>query len=554
MTFADYLEQYGFTYDAITMPEIKQVRDEVAEHLFRNSANALISAKRPTESTDVQGWRVKNKRLIHHEIFETLFREAKAQLREQDIQLNHGSDVLKTWVRDSVFTLNGSQVELMDYYLDCIMVEQTADPNAYVFIKPVSADGVSNPALTGTETEQVKLSFYIVKSDKIKQSKDKDVFIYEDTEKRKYEVNGRRYEDFYYWALDKNIIYRLEPIGRDNNNKIQYDPVVWYVHNLNQLPVVIMPGETAKNAEGKSYQETGFKTCIAYLNEFVNSFSDDQWMRLKNNFATLVLPEIQCSTCNGESYVLTNDGRKPCTACGGSGKMRSPGLSEFIVLPNTDFSSDKVDSRKPYYLSPDIGSLQHSWSTTFELLDKAAAVVGINPLIRNAESGEAMKMRMEKWNVTLNYMYQKMFNFIQDVLEIVEGYLVVNPDNREYPYLKILPEITYRNPEYLKLRYQDSLPIERRSAVIEYLETKYKYDPIKLKIFKVLALYYPVTIMTADELRDALAFGTIINDDIVNGKEAELRLIQLGYNDPDFVETSTERIIYERLINEGGTR
>lgn len=550
MTFAEYLAEFGLKYDDNKLVEIKQVRDEVAEHLFRNSENALISDKRPAESNDVQRWRVKNKRLIHHEIFETMFREAKAQLREQEIQLNHGSEAVKAWVRDSVFKVNGSEVHLLDYYLDCILIEQTADPNAYLFVKPTTETG-DNPALFGSATNQVQIAFQIVKSNKLKQTRSSDVFIFEDDVKAKYVYNGATYEDFYLWALDKYEIYRLEPIGREDG-KVKYEPVLWYTHNIGSIPVIILPGETAKAKDGRTYQETGFKTCIAYLNEFVNSFSDDQWMRLKNNFATLVLPDVQCTECRGDIYVGHGSDKHICKTCNGTGKMRAPGLSEFIVLPNADFSSDKVDSRKPYYLTPDIGSLQHSWQTTFDLLDKAAAVVGINPLIKNAESGEAMKMRMEKWNTTLNYIYQKAFNFIQDILEIVEGYLVINPESRIRPVLKILPEIVYRNAEYLKLRYQDSLPIERRSAVIDYLETKYKYDPVKLKIFKILAYYYPVTIMNSEELRDALAYGVVRNEDIVAGKDAELSLVKLAMIDPEYILNTSEQIIYDRLNGQTG--
>lgn len=548
MLFNEYLDSFGFEVISNDIPEIKQVKDEIAEHLYRNSANSLIEKKRPGESDTVKNWRKQNKRLIHHEIFETILREAKAQLREQSIELSQGSENIKQWLKSYKLDFNNSKVSLYDYYLECLLLEQLADPNAVLFIKPISETG-GNPNKEGDQTREVNLKFDIIKSEKIKKSKDSGVYIFEDTEKVKYNYSGKEYEDFILWVCDYSDIYQLVPNGKDKDQKTTYETVLWYNHELGRLPIVILPGELSKNIKGETYQETGFKTCIGYLNEFVNSFSDDQWMRTKNNYATLILPSVLCSDCKGESYVpKSGGGTEPCKSCSGTGKMKSPGLSEFMILPtSTALSNETTDSRKPYYLSPDIGSLQHSFSTTFELLDKAATSVGINPLIKNSESGEAMKMRMEKWNATINYIYQKSFSFLQSVIEIANGYLEPNPTKRVEPSIKIYPSISYKNPEYLKMKFMESLPIERRSAVIDYLESKYKYDPIKLKILRVLAYYYPITILNQDEIRDQIGFGVITNEDIADANRAELLLNKLSITEPNFIIISPEEKIFERI-------
>lgn len=548
MLYSEYLDNFGFEVAENNIPEIKQVKDEIAEHLYRNSANSLIKKKRPGESDKVQKWREENKRLIHHEIFETILRESKAQLREQSIELSSGTDLIKTWLKEYRIEFNKNKVGLYDFYLECLLLEQLADPNAYVFIKPTNEQG-GNPNLEGDQTKLIQLKFELIKSEKIKKSKSTDIFIFEDTQKIKYTYSGRDYDDFILWVCDYSNIYQLIPIGKDKDGKTTYDTVLWYNHELGRLPVVILPGELSKNQNGDTYQETGFKTCVGYLNEFVNSFSDDQWMRTKNNYATLVLPSVSCSDCKGESYVpKPGGGTEPCKTCAGTGKMKAPGLSEFIILPTASgLSNESTDSRKPYYLSPDIGSLQHSNLTTFELLDKAASSVGINPLIKNSESGEAMKMRMEKWNGTINYIYQKSFSFLQSVIEIVNGYLEVNPTQRKDVKIKVYPSISNKNPEYLKMKFMESLPIERRSAVIDYLESKYKYDPVKLKTLKVLALYYPTTILNQDELRDQIGFGIITSEDILLGNRAELLLNKLSITDPDFIINSPEEKIYDKI-------
>ena len=87
--------------------------------------------------------------------------------------------------------------------------------------------------------------------------------------------------------------------------------------------------------------------------------------------------------------------------------------------------------------------------------------IGINPLIKNNESGEAMKMRMVKWETKVNQIYQLIMGSIEDILILVEALVSPNENTRKEPKVKKLNRITIKSEEYLKLKIDESLPLEK---------------------------------------------------------------------------------------------
>ncbi len=555
MTVLDYFQKYGFNFTSDLLPEINEVREEASEHLYRSKVNDLVSKKRPAESETVKDWRRSNKRYINHEIFETALWECKTNISQTGFNFNQASEILNTWIKDTRFKYLKTDVDIFDYYLNYILPLAITDPNSYILAVPVNPlDRESPPALMDSFL-QVEVELKYFESKKVVKPKtdlnsDSVIIVQGGMVKidKKYYV--------WYWASNENELYKVVPISLEQG-AIKYDLVLWYTHNLERSPFVILPGRLSKSMNGYLYQESLFKPAIPYLNEFVNSFSDDQWMRLKNNYATLVLPEVNCSYCGGEKFIPETPGSsnmKLCTTCAGTGKLKAPGISEFLTLPPSAGFDGKSDTRQPYYLAPDMGSLTHSWETTFDLLDKAAATLGINPLIKNSESGEAMKMRMDKLNKTINSVYQASASFLESVFEIVEGYLVYQPEKRKKPKLKVEYTVILKSPEYLKEVYKTSLPIEKTQAIMDYLSTKYASEPIQLRKYEILARYYPQTLLEPDEVRDQIAFGVITEEDIKRGKFALQKIEELieVYRDT-FTELGKEAVykLIEDANNQG---
>jgi hypothetical protein len=159
-----------------------------------------------------------------------------------------------------------------------------------------------------------------------------------------------------------------------------------------------------------------------------------------------------------------------------------------------------------------------------------------------------MKMRMEKLNKTINMVYQASIRFMSDVLDIVEGLLIVNPNQRIKPVIKQEFSITLRDLEYLKALYVDALPIERGTAILDYLGVKYQNDPIELKKYQVLARYYPETLLSTAEARDQIAFGVSSEELHIRAKRAIMAIDELIEETPDFLDL-TKQEIFKRVEN-----
>lgn len=145
--------------------------------------------------------------------------------------------------------------------------------------------------------------------------------------------------------------------------------------------------------------------------------------------------------------------------------------------------------------------------------------IGINPLIKTDESGEAMKTRLIKWETKVNQIYQLTMDNIEDVLICIEA--IVNPTItlRKVPKVKRENRITIKSEEYLKLRITEALPLEKSEAMLDYYKFKYSNDPYLLRIFELILKFYPQSILDAEQIPAAVGFGRYEINDI---KKADL--------------------------------
>lgn len=493
------------------IPEVEKVRKENRVHLLRGTNNDLVSKKRPAESKTVNEWRIANYRVLNHEIFETYLRLLKELFIDEALQLESGNEEIKSFIANN---------KLLNFYCDDVLFTSLLDANAITVIIPKNRPE--------DQSKVIELDYYNVLTENIFYENGKFYI------RSKEKVKIGEVTDFTYFSFDLNAIY-FHYKDR-SGNLIQED---YYTHNLGFLPIVNMPSELAVSLTGKKYRESSVKTTTGYLDEFVNVFSDTQWLMTKNSHATFVTPPIACSECKGEINIIKDGKSIQCPSCNGTGKQRSPGISEYIVLPTVSYD-DKVDTRVPFYLSPDVGSLNFAWEKCFSLLDKAAATLGINPLINSTESGEAMKMRMKKWETTANYQYFKMIEYFETFLEIVSGYLVINENARTKIKINTIDNVMNKDVIYLRSMAESALSFERTQAYIQYIDRKYRNDEALKKVYKLIALNYPILTYNLDELKNYIAFSLITEEEIKEAKEFEKRILKRVADDPKSITEASE--------------
>ena len=545
MLLKDYLEVYKFKPVFSDIKEINDVRIQAFRHYYRDDSNDLGDAQRPSESKKFKEWRKANKRAVNHEILDTAISESTAIINSNKPVLSEQSSNLEAWLIDERFYYLDSSLSFWDYFMRCIYPKSCLDPNGKIIVFPYNKQNKNIPPNLINPTEKAGIDIRFVRSDKILKFESPEIFGFE-AGLKKYKIDGSVQELPYCYIADYFNWYFLEPIGY-KECILQYGQTIWYNHNTNDTPVISPIGILTENIKMQPYQESVFRTVMPYLDEFVNSFGDNQVMRTKSSHAILVLPKTECATCKGQKVIFDDtktgqESRKDCPSCHGTGHNNMPGIADVLVLPASTFDQNGNNSQIPVYVEPALGSLEHSWTVTWELLSMAGASIGINPLIKNNESGEAMKMRMTKWETKVNQIYQLLMNNVEDILICVEA--IVNPTItlRKQPKIKLENRITIKSEEYLKLRIVEALPLEKGEAMLDYYKFKYSNDPILLRIFEIILKFYPQSILEEDAAASAVGWGRYDVNDI---KKSDLA--KMVYE--DIAEKYGDKFLDKKLID-----
>lgn len=515
MNFSEYLAKYSFNPTFTDIVEINDVRKQAFEHYYRDKLSSLTDEKRPTESKAIRDWRIKNKRFINHEILDTAISDSSSILGSNGLAISMASESLKNWLKDQKFYYLDSSLSFWDFFLRCIYPISVIDPNGKIIVFPVNPHEKELPPSLIDLTDRADIGLKFITSDKILKFQDNSIFGFEAGE-REYTIKGNKQIKKFYYISDLNTWYILEPIDFIKDKDV-YSVTVWYNHNSNDTPVVSAIGTLTQNNRQQNYQESVFRACLSYLDEFANAFSDDQVMRTKSSHAILAMPAMACGACNGQGTQFVKNGSsetlETCKSCNGTKVAKMPGIADILVLPSDSYDG-KVNNTIPVYIEPPLGSLQHSWTTTFELLNMAGMSIGINPLIKNNESGEAMKMRMAKWETKVNQIYQLLMENIEDVLTLIEALLVPKIENRIQPIVKKENRIQIKSDEYLRLKIDEALPLEKQESALNYYKFKYQNNPVLVRIYEIILRYYPQTLLTNEELTNAVGFGRYTLDDV----------------------------------------
>ena len=302
MLLKDYLEVYKFKPEPLNIKEITDVRVQAFRHYYRDDSNDLGDAQRPSESKKFKEWRKANKRAVNHEILDTAISESTAIINSNKPVLSEQSSNLEAWLIEERFYYLDSSLSFWDYFIRCIYPKSCLDPNGKIIVFPYNKQNKNIPPNLINPTEKAGIDIRFVRSDKILKFESPEIFGFE-AGLKKYKIDGNVQELAYYYIADYFNWYILEPISY-KEDVLQYSQTIWYNHNTNDTPVVSAIGILTENIKGHVYQESVFRTAFPYLDEFVNSFGDNQVIRTKAAHPTLVMPRIDCAVCKGQKFVF----------------------------------------------------------------------------------------------------------------------------------------------------------------------------------------------------------------------------------------------------------
>lgn len=517
MNFNDYF--YKVKFKALPLPkEVADVYNQACRHVYRDPDTSLWDKRRPTEPPNIQQWRKENRRNISSDLPDTYLAETISAIQQNGFKYSEVGDKTNLYLSEEKINVLNNSLTIDEWLLKSILPEAIMDANAYYIQFPKPTTEALTPHLQNALTP-IYIEHRIIPSFDIRMlevDKPGGVFCFERKEKRL----GKDVK--YTYLVDSAEWVRVWEEG--NEMKIE----TWYVHNLGFIPAKILPGKQAKTKSKVTYQETLLKSMYNILDEFATQFDDDKVMRAKGAHQILVMPEVACNGCGGEKYVKNEFNLNvPCQHCGGSGKMRNPGPADTFIVP-TDTSGLATSNRVvPMFIGPDIGTLDHSWTVTWDLWNKAANTKGIDAIQNVAESGEAMKMRLLKNEKSINEAYQKMCDVYEFALNCIEGYLYPDPKDRIQITVQKNNKIEIKTGEILKLKYDEALTVEKSDAAIEYFKVKYQNDPVKVKKYEILVKYFPASLLNSQELTYEVGLQVYTEEDIRRARFAGEALDQI---------------------------
>lgn len=531
------------------IPEIKQVLSQGLPHSYRINDNKIIDSLRPLERPETKEWRKENQRNFTHEVISNLITESLAVIKPLGINYTAKNDDLDYLINDKKFKFITEEIGFSELLYDCIYPMSIADPNLKVIIFPYIAENKEIPPnLKSDKTKQISADIKIVPSELIKTIPNTDLFVFTGG-KKKYKLDGiAEKEEYFYWLYDDKSIYKIEPLSY-KDGKIIYKFELWYEMGFKAVYTAI--GVTSKTKEGIIYQESIAREAYPHLDEAMGVKSDHQFSLTRSTYQTLVMPELSCGECGGQGSILAEEGgqiiSKQCKSCKGTMKQSNPGIADKLIIPSAQYEGDRgAGNAKPYYLSPDISGVQYIGNYAYDCIERGALSLGLNSLVKTSESGEAMKMRLTKWENKVNVIYDKLITLIENLLN---GYAkTLNIDGT----INVIREqrIGIKTPELLLKNFQDSLPIEKTNAALNYLESKYGNDAKLMKIFKYVIYKYPITCMDAAQIQYYVALNIYTNDDIKKAHQIMPFLLTIKEELDEITEDVLDKAIDGRFNKE----
>lgn len=511
MTLEEYFLQNKFEPLPYSIDDAAKVYEQAARHNFRDQDSKFFDKRRPTEPINIKEWRKENRINLSCDIPNLFVNECLTLIKSNHFIVSDLNEKLSDYLNNEKIYSLGNSLSFDEWFFQEILPNAVIDANAFYVSFPYSTNENILIPRDISALDPVGIEHKIVSHDKIKKlriEKPGGYFCF--CEK---EIINNKTIDVYYIA-DNMQWYRAYQEG----TTLKYE--LWYNHDLGYIPAKILPGVPTRNKKGQQYQETLLKSAYNYLDTFSTSLDDDMVMRAKGSHQILVMPEVACNKCSGQKFITEDNKRVPCTSCDGTGKMRTPGPADTFVIPR-DTMGDNAAASPIYFVGPDIGSLKHSFETTWAFYDKAANTKGIDAIQKVAESGEAMKMRLLKNEAAINEVYQLIGKMYEFALNCIDGYLYPKPQDRIKVIVSSDIRIQLKTPELLKIYYNEALPIEKCDAALDYFKIKYKNDPKKYKKYEILIKYFPVSMKdNAQDIQYDVGLGITTEEDVINSRYA----------------------------------
>jgi len=556
-----------FATEDITQPVKKEVYEQAARHLIRDSENDILINKRPFETTEYQQYRKDNRRRLTYDPIWQFEKSLIKALQRTHFSIDELPNPLTENLKSKPYTFMDSKVDLDQWVREVLVPYAMLDANA------ITVDFPGNPINPlvppsrlpedGGVSQEVELDLKtkLYNYERWRSFKDPDILMLLHAKAYPVQKQDKIEMHDYYFLGDSEDWYIYYPSGFDKEGKLMYTLEFWYNHEYGSLPYAPVPGVSVMSSQQFYYRESFVRPYFEWADEFDSRFQDDQVVHTRYSYPREIVASSKCGTCKGtgkQPYKHPYSGKiqdRSCPTCDGSGVEAVSSISGRIIRPEGTFGKDAPDPVS--FVTPPTTILEHTTQNAFFFLEEANKVLGLNSLMPEAESGEAKKIRMQN-------KIDKLLSFAHAVVKWKETHLMLKlhifvdkVNIKDEIRIQAPVSISVKSEEALREEVDNSLPIDRFSTIKKYINEKYSNDPIKQRVHVLALLFAPLLAMKESEIASRIAQGAYTSNDIIRADKAvyvfELLMTEPGFTDEIKTDSFLERaevLIAKYLVNQ----
>lgn len=420
-----------------------------------------------------------------------------------------------------------------EYMFGDVLRGMIDDPNGVLIWMPVSPDDYKGiPPNDIPPTEKVEVEPWLVNSSRFVHNT-KDWFAFTGATLWAFKDGNKTVEKPYYWIMSKTHIYRYVPIamvtaqeGTNIYKGVKYAIEIYYEiadeqnASFSLVPRRILGGNKSLDKEGTKYYQSYFNGYVAYGNEAIRAFSDNQGVMVMNNFPIKAEKGQKCKSCK---FGKITDGNETyeCRECAGTGYVisKSPYSIRVTTPPGTgdpagDLEYKKMDDVR--YYSPPIEALRESTQRWKDFIHLAEISINIS-FLQQAQSGVAKEIDRENLYAMLFKISENLFSLIKWSLDVIQIYRV--------PFARDRKDNVVTPPANFQIKTSKDLIEEIKalqtaptafsaSTAVQLAKKQFYGNDVKIKIIESLAIYDPFFSYTSADILQIKASGELLPEDI----------------------------------------
>lgn len=485
-----------------------QIRSQARTHTSRDGITRVIDQMRPNEPESIKDYRETNQRRITRSSVNSWFSMVSRIFTNSGISIGDSSERLEEYLDTYPFKFNQKEFGLMDWMYNIALMYSVEDPNGLFLVYP-KKENYENT---------LEFALPVVKffnSNELKGTIGSSIYFAIDLGKNLHE----------HWVIDSNTI----TVSRDvqTKNGLIVEDVFSYNHNIGQIPIIGTISNTITFGNSDLINESLLAGSFEFYDECLSQFSDNQAVTIQHNFPIRLIKDIPCFAEGCKNGRVNNNGEiKECSTCHGKGHLGDISPYHTIVVPDK-ILGETSNGRDPImYVSPPAETISASYERAFDLLKKGNMDAGIDIVGSETESGVSRNMRLEEKQDKLLMLANKFKMFAEQMLYLMECYLVTSEAARVIPTINVPRAIQVKSAEMLKEEAINSPISDRFNSFMRFVKEKYGSDVFMCDIYEAAYAECPILLLNQAELETRLVSGIYSGFDIYKADVFVQRLMK----------------------------